>query len=51
MRQVQCGRIGKQQGSLAEELRREISRSTVGEPCTLRALACHPISGQLEEAQ
>ncbi len=29
MRQVQCGRIGNQQGSLTEELRREISRSTV----------------------
>lgn len=51
MRKVPYGGMEEQQGCLAMELRREISPSTVREPCPLRALRRHPISARLEEVQ
>ncbi len=50
VRQVECGRIGKQ-GSCAGGLSRRTSPSTAREPCALRAPHPHPTSGHAERAQ
>jgi hypothetical protein len=42
MRQVECRRIGNQQGSCADELRRRTPPSTAQELCLLRTPASSP---------
>ena len=50
VRQVECGRIGNQRGSYADELRRRTPLSTAQEPRALRTQARQPISGHSERA-